>query len=101
MSTEAARELRAELDVTMQRCVPISYVEHEYGGGAGLLSIKFFAVSIFESDLNPMAFEQAIWGLPRELANYDFLAANRRLVAELATGRSAGAPVLGATAASG
>jgi 8-oxo-dGTP diphosphatase len=94
-----ARELREELDVTMQRCVPISYVEHEYGGGAGLLSIKFFAVSIFESDLNPMAFEQVIWVLPRELANYDFLAANQRLVAELATGRIRAAELLAASPA--
>lgn len=94
-----ARELREELDVTMQRWVPISSVEHEYGGGSGLLSITFFAVSILESELKPVAFEQVAWVLPRELANYDFLAANRRLVAELATGRIRAAELLAASPA--
>ena len=80
-----ARELREELDVTLQRSVPISRVEHDYGSGS--LSITFFAVSILERELHPGPFEQVKWVLPRELASYDFLAANRRVVAELATGR--------------
>jgi 8-oxo-dGTP diphosphatase len=94
-----ARELREELDVTLQRCVPICTVQHEYGGGAGLLSITFFAASILESELKPAAFEQVMWILPRELANYDFLAANRRLVAQLATGRIKAAQMLAASTA--
>lgn len=82
-----ARELREELDVTLHRAVPISYVEHEYGGGMGTLSITFFAAAIVESELRPGPFEQIAWVLPRELGDYDFLSANRRLIAELATGR--------------
>ena len=39
-----ARELREELEVTLLRAVPISRVEHEYGGSMGSLSIIFFAV---------------------------------------------------------
>jgi 8-oxo-dGTP diphosphatase len=93
-----ARELREELDVTLSRAVPISRVEHDYGGGMGTLSIIFFAVSILESELRPGPFEQVAWVLPRELGNYDFLAANRRLIAELATGRIKPAELLASNA---
>ena len=94
-----ARELREELDVTLQHAAPICYVEHEYGAGAGTLSITFFAASILESELRPGPFEQIAWVLPRELGGYDFLAANRRLIAELATGRIKPAEVLASAAA--
>jgi len=89
-----ARELKEELDVTLLRAVPISRVEHAYGGTLGSLTITFFAASILESELRPGPFEQVAWVLPRELADYDFLAANRRLVAELATGRIKPAEIL-------
>jgi 8-oxo-dGTP diphosphatase len=89
-----ARELREELNVTLLRAVPISRVEHQYGGGAGSLSIIFFAVAILESELHPGPFEQVAWVLPRELGQYDFLTANRRLIAELATGRIKPAEIL-------
>jgi 8-oxo-dGTP diphosphatase len=82
-----ARELKEELAVTLVRSVAISEVEHDYQGGAGSLSITFFAVTILESELKPAPFEQVAWVLPRDLGGYDFLAANRRLVADLATGR--------------
>jgi 8-oxo-dGTP diphosphatase len=91
-----ARELREELDVTLLRAVPISRVDHEYGGGMGSLSIVFFAVAIQESELHPGPFEQVLWVLPRDLSQYDFLTANRRLIAELATGRIQPAEILAA-----
>jgi 8-oxo-dGTP diphosphatase len=81
------RELREELDVTLLRAVPISRVETEYGGSVGSLTIIFFAVAILEAELRPGPFERVAWVLPRELGQYDFLAANGRLIAELATGR--------------
>jgi len=89
-----ARELREELQVTLLRSVAISQVEHEYGGRSGSLSITFFAASILESELNPGPFEQTAWALPRELGQYDFLTANGRLIAELATGRIKPAEIL-------
>jgi 8-oxo-dGTP diphosphatase len=82
-----ARELREELAVTLLRSVAISQVGHDYGGRMGSLSITFFAATILEKELHPVPFEQVAWVLPRELACYDFLTANRRLIAELATGR--------------
>jgi len=95
-----ARELREELDVTLLRSLPISYSEHSYGGGMATLFITFFAVSILESELRPGPFEQVAWVLPRELGDYDFLTANRRLIAELATGRIKPAELLAASPAS-
>jgi 8-oxo-dGTP diphosphatase len=91
-----ARELREELGVTLLRAAPISRVEHEYGGSMGSLLIIFFAVAILESELQPGPFEQVAWVLPRELRQYDFLTANRRLIAELATGRIKPAEILAA-----
>lgn len=89
-----ARELREELEVTLRRAVPISRVEHEYSGGPGTLEITFFAAAIGETEVRPGPFEQTAWVLPRELGNYDFLAANGRLIAELATGRIKPAEIL-------
>jgi 8-oxo-dGTP diphosphatase len=91
-----ARELREELGVDMLRAVPIAQVEQEYGGSLGSLSITFFAVSIEDAELHPGPFEQVTWVLPRELGSYDFLPANRRLIAELATGRIRPAEILAA-----
>jgi hypothetical protein len=62
----------------------------------GSLSIVFFAVTIQESILHPGPFEEVAWVLPRELSQYDFLAANRRLIAELATGGIKPAEILAA-----
>jgi 8-oxo-dGTP diphosphatase len=89
-----ARELREELDAELMSAVAVSRVEHDYGAGPGSFSIVFFAAEIGEGELRPGAFERVAWVLPRELGNYDFLAANRRLVAELATGRIKPAEVL-------
>jgi hypothetical protein len=58
------------------------------------LEILFFAAAIAESDLVPHTFEKIAWALPKELGNYDFLAANRELIAQLATGRIKPADIL-------
>ena len=88
-SPEAAlsRELREELGVTLTKSVEIGRVRHQYANRSEELEIHFFAVAIQESDVAPIAFENLAWVLPKELANYDFLAANRELIAQLATGR--------------
>ena len=81
-----ARELREELGATLRRSAPIGSLECEYAN-RGPLRISFFAAEIEPDALRPTAFQQIVWALPRELADYDFLPANARLVAELATGR--------------
>jgi 8-oxo-dGTP diphosphatase len=82
-----ARELREELDVTLQKCAEMGRARHKYAMTPEELEIRFFAVSIVERELTPNCFEQIIWVLPKKLGNYDFLAANAQLIAQLATGR--------------
>ena len=92
-----ARELQEELGVTLVKSVELGRVRHQYAGTPDELEIRFFAAAIAESDLVPRTFEQIAWALPKELGNYDFLAANRELIAQLATGRIKPAEILGAS----
>lgn len=82
-----ARELREELGVTLVKSVELGRVRHHYAGTPEELEIRFFAAAIAEPEATPYTFEQIAWALPKELGNYDFLAANRELIAQLATGR--------------
>jgi mutator protein MutT len=81
------RELLEELGVTLLRCEEIARVTHRYANTTEELEIRFFAAEVADREIRPTAFEQVTWVLPRELAEYDFLAANSRIVADLATGR--------------
>ena len=82
-----ARELREELSVTLSKSLEIANVRHQYAHRPEELEIHFFAAQFAEPDVTPRTFEQIAWVLPRELPDYDFLAANRPLIAHLATGR--------------
>lgn len=81
-----ARELREELSVTLDKCVELGRVRHKYASKPEELQICFYAASIRETEIKPAVFEQVAWALPKELGNYDFLAANGQIVARLATG---------------
>jgi 8-oxo-dGTP diphosphatase len=81
------RELREELGVTLTKSVEIASVRHQYANTPEELEIHFFAAQFAEADVSPHVFEQIAWVLPRELSSYEFLAANRELIARLATGR--------------
>jgi 8-oxo-dGTP diphosphatase len=82
-----AREVREELGVTLTKSTEIASVRHQYAANPEELQIHFFAAQFAEPDVSPSAFEQTAWVLPRELSSYDFLVANRELIANLATGR--------------
>lgn len=82
-----ARELREELGTTLRKCAPIGRVVHKYAETPEELEIVFFAAAISEGQLTPRTFEKVAWVLPKELGEYDFLAANAGLVANLATGK--------------
>jgi len=82
-----ARELREELGATLRKSVSIAHVVHRYAETTEPLEIRFYAAEIDSSEIHATAFERTAWALPRELADYDFLVANRELVANLATGR--------------
>jgi len=82
-----SRELREELGVTLVKSVEITSIRHQYANTPEELQIHFFAAQYAEPDIAPRVFEQIVWVLPRELSAYDFLMANRELIANLATGR--------------
>jgi len=90
-----ARELREELGVTLTKCSELGRVRHQYAAAPDELEIRFFAAAIAEPEMAPTCFEQVAWVLPKELGQYDFLDANRELVANLATGRIKPAEILG------
>lgn len=88
-TTEAAlaRELQEELGVRLIRSAPIGKVQHQYANLGEILEILFYAAAIEPAEVMPKKFEQVAWVLPKELGNYDFLAANAQLIANLATGK--------------
>jgi 8-oxo-dGTP diphosphatase len=92
------RELREELGVTLTKSVEIASVRHHYAVTPEELEIHFFAAQFAEPDVSPHTFEQIAWVLPRELSSYDFLLANRELIANLATGRIKPAELLATSA---
>jgi len=81
------RELREEIGATLVKSREIGCVRRRYAATDEELEIHFFAARIEEAQIQPTAFEQVAWVLPKELAQYDFLGANRELIAQLATGR--------------
>jgi 8-oxo-dGTP diphosphatase len=92
-----ARELREELGAKLLKSAPIARVVHKYAETATPLEIRFYAGALESHEISPTAFEQMAWVLPRELSEYDFLSANRELVANLATGRIKPAEILEST----
>jgi len=89
-----ARELREELGVTLVKCREIGQVRDRYANTHEELEIHFFAAQIAQAEITPRVFEQIAWVLPKELAGYDFLAANLELIAHLATGKIKAGEVL-------
>lgn len=85
--TALARELREELGVTLTKCVEMGRVRRRYEASPEELEIRFFSTAIADGEAKPLCFEQIAWVMPKELGAYDFLAANRELIANLATGR--------------
>jgi 8-oxo-dGTP diphosphatase len=91
-----ARELHEELGASLTKCAEIGRVRHQYAASQEELEIRFFAASLADGEARPLCFEQIAWVLPKELGDYDFLAANRELIANLATGRIKPAEILAA-----
>lgn len=89
-----ARELQEELGATLVKSCEIAKVTHQYANYPEELEIHFFAAQLSDEELTPRMFERIEWVLPKELGQYDFLAANRELIAHLATGKIKPAEVL-------
>jgi 8-oxo-dGTP diphosphatase len=89
-----ARELNEELGATLVKSREIALVRHQYASYPEELEIHFFAARISDGEVTPHCFEHLAWVLPKELGLYEFLAANRELIANLATGKIKAAEIL-------
>ena len=81
-----ARELDEELGIHAQIGEPIIRIVHNYRNG-GAVDLQFFAVLTFDGELENRIFKEVRWTQLRDLPSYDFLAADRGLIRDLAQGR--------------
>jgi 8-oxo-dGTP diphosphatase len=81
-----ARELDEELGIQAIIGPFITRIRHNYRHG-GAVDLRFFAVHEFNGDLTNRIFKQLRWTKLEELPGYDFLAADRGLIRDLAAGK--------------
>jgi 8-oxo-dGTP diphosphatase len=86
-ATALARELEEELGIRVRASllIPVERLRHSYPGGPEV-ELHFFRADSFEGEAANLAFEEIAWVHPRELPRYDFLEADRPLVARMAVG---------------
>jgi 8-oxo-dGTP diphosphatase len=81
-----ARELDEELGIRAQIGSPVVRIHHTYRNG-GAVDLQFFAVHFFEGELINHIFNDVRWVTLKDLPGYDFLAADRGLIRDLADGK--------------
>lgn len=80
------RELDEELGIDAMIGVRVTRTRHTYRSG-GAVDLQFFVVHQYSGELTNRIFHDLKWCSLRDLPAYDFLAADRNLVRELAAGR--------------
>lgn len=80
------RELEEELGIEASIGPYIAEVHHQYRNGRSI-HLRFFAVHQFEQQLENRIFEDMRWVELRDLPAYNFLAADRRFIRDLAKGK--------------
>lgn len=87
-SEALARELREELGINSSVGAEVYRTRHRYAGDLAEIQLLFFSASLPPSaELQNLAFETMEWAALADLPNYDFLPADRELVALLASGK--------------
>jgi 8-oxo-dGTP diphosphatase len=81
-----ARELDEELGIQATIGPRVTHIRHNYRHG-GAVDLQFFAVHAFSGELVNRIFQQFRWTKLEELPEYDFLAADRGLIRDLAAGK--------------
>ena len=80
------RELVEELGIHAEIGAPVAHVRHSYRSG-GAVDLQFFLVQSFAGEITNHIFEDVRWAALKDLPSYDFLAADRDLVRDLAAGK--------------
>lgn len=81
-----ARELDEELGIQATIGPLVTRIRHNYRHG-GAVDLQFFAVREFTGEIVNHIFHQLLWVRLEDLPNYDFLAADRGLIRDLAAGK--------------
>jgi 8-oxo-dGTP diphosphatase len=81
-----ARELSEELGIEAAIGPRITRIRHNYRHG-GAVDLQFFSVHEFTGELENRIFNALRWVKLEELPDYDFLAADRGLIRDLAAGK--------------
>ena len=80
------RELQEELGIDAVIGAVIMDLQHNYRNG-GAVHLQFFAVRHFEGAIENRIFNDVRWSPLRDLPMYDFLAADKKFVRDLALGK--------------
>ncbi len=80
------RELAEELGIEAEIGPLVTRIRHNYRHG-GAVDLQFFAVHRFAGEIGEHIFHDVRWVPLEELPGYDFLAADRGLIADLAAGK--------------
>ena len=80
------RELDEELGIDAKIGARITRVRHTYRSGSAV-DLQFFAVHEFGGEITNRIFNDLRWCELTDLPSYDFLAADRNLVRDLAAGK--------------
>ena len=81
-----ARELQEELGITATIGPLVTRIRHNYRHG-GAVDLQFFAVREFSGEIVNQIYNEFRWVRMEELADYEFLAADRGLIRDLALGK--------------
>jgi 8-oxo-dGTP diphosphatase len=81
-----ARELDEELGIRATIGPHVTRIRHNYRHG-GAVDLQFFAVHEFEGEIESRIYQQVRWVRLEDLSGYDFLAADRGLIRDLAAGK--------------
>jgi 8-oxo-dGTP diphosphatase len=81
-----ARELEEELGITATIGPFVTHIRHNYRHG-GAVDLQFFSVHEFTGEIVNHIYHQFRWVRLEELSSYEFLAADRELIRDLAAGK--------------
>ncbi|HWR37135.1 MAG TPA: (deoxy)nucleoside triphosphate pyrophosphohydrolase [Clostridia bacterium] len=80
------RELEEELGITPTVGTEVARIQHNYKNGAAI-DLRFYLVETFEGELDNRIFRDIRWVKREALPHYDFLEADKGLVADIASGK--------------
>ena len=80
------RELDEELGIDAEIRDELARIHHEYKNGNSV-ELRFFLVSKYQRDIENRIFRDVRWVKRSQLPDYDFLEADRELIAQIAAGK--------------